>query len=95
MRNQETEGGADREAVSLPDPECEAGYTYGQIRAILGGRTEDFYRWMSGQTMSMCTGRRYNHETHQTEDACGGVAHGPIVYTWDLERYIQGLPIID
>lgn len=80
----------------LPEPECEGGYTYRQIVEILGAWTDDFGDFMYGQTMMICEGQKYNHDTQEYEEACGGVAHGmPIVYPWDLERYLDGRPIID
>ncbi len=66
------------------DPECSGGYTATQIESILGNRTEDFWEWMRGQTMMICNGENCE------------VAHGmPIVYPWDLERYLDGRPIVD
>lgn len=50
---------------------------------------------MNGQTMMLCDGRRYNHDAREYEVACGGVAHGVVVYPWDVERFLAGLPVVD
>lgn len=80
----------------IPDPECESGYPWSQIETFLGvERTEELMRWMRGQTMTLCEGRRYSHDTEDYSEKCGGVAHGPVVYAWDLERFMRGGPILD
>lgn len=95
--------------VNLPESSCPYGYTYDDLEKILGHRLKAFWKWMTGQTMMLCDGRTYSHETHQysttacsnmlpgmpvtVEEACGG--HGGIVYPWDLERFMRGLPVID
>lgn len=82
----------------LPKPECEGGYPYAQTTKILQehGRTRvEFDYWMRGQTIGVCEGRKYNHDTKEYEVSCGGVAHGGIVYRWDMERFLARKPIID
>lgn len=80
----------------LPTPECESGYPWCQIQEILGvERTKELSGWMYGQTMTMCDGRQYNHDTREYEESCGGVGHGGVVYTWDLQRFLDGRPVID
>ncbi|RTK93182.1 hypothetical protein EKI60_06275 [Candidatus Saccharibacteria bacterium] len=80
---------------NLPEPECKLGFTAVQVKTILGDDTTKFYHWIAGQTMALCEGTRYDYETKRYEESCGGAAHGPIVYPWDLNRYLSGLPIID
>lgn len=80
------------ETSSLPFPECEGGFTERQVTEIMGDRIEEFWRWMSGQTMMLCEGRSYNHERREYEESCGGVAHGPITYSWDLKRFLGIVP---
>lgn len=82
-------------AVALPEPECRLGYTYDQLVDILGDRIVEFSRWMRGQTMVICDGLKYNHDTREYEKACGGVVHGVVVYPWDLKRFLDGRPIVD
>ena len=84
-----------RPSKTLPKPECEAGYTRKQIEEIVGGRLSEFDSWMFGQTMTICEGRRYNHTTKEYEISEDGVSHGSVVYPWDLERFLAGLPVID
>lgn len=78
--------------MTLPKPECELGYTAAQVREILGAASPAFAAWMQHQTTAMCEGRRFNHEIKSYEPACGGVAHGIVVYPRDLRRFLEGLP---
>jgi hypothetical protein len=51
---------------------------------------------MRGQTQSICDGTRYNHDKKECEPTmCKDHPHGLITYTWDAERYIDKLPIVD
>ncbi len=80
----------------LPDPECEGGYPWSQIDAIFDVDTvKRLEKFMAGQTMMICEGRRYNHETGGYREACGGVPHGGVVYSWDLQRFVEGRKVID
>lgn len=77
--------------MSLPKPECRGGYTSRQIADLFPSTEHIFWAWMHGQTMMICGG---------PSDGAGErnchVAHGgPIVYPWDLERYLAGKPVID
>ena len=72
----------------LPAPECTSGYTARQVEEIMGDRYEEFLQWMSGQTRSLCEGRRFNHETREYEEDCGGVKHGGITYAYDVQRFL-------
>lgn len=78
--------------MNLPKPHCQLGYTEDQIKEIVID-LNGFYRWMEGQTMAVCDGRLYDHEKRCYVEGCG--PHGIIVYPHDLERYLQGLPVID
>lgn len=78
------------------EPDCRLGYTAEQVKALTGDREQEFWHWMRGQTMAICEGQKFNRDTGEYETSCGGVAHGmTIVYPWDLERFLKGLPIID
>lgn len=71
-------------------PECRGGYTYRQVQEIVGDREDDFWHWMRGQTMMVCGG-----PDDGGNKKCE-VAHGaPIVYSWDMERYLAGRPVLD
>ena len=75
-------------------PECKHGFTQGQLVDILGDRLVEFKMWMRGQTIASCDGRLYNHGKKEYEPSgCG--PHGFVVYSWDLERFLDGRPIID
>lgn len=75
-------------------PECQMGYTQSQLERILGDRFQDFLLWTYGQTVGLCDGRQYNHETQDYEQThCG--PHGLAFYEWDLKRFLKGLPVID
>ncbi len=79
---------------ALPVPACELGYTQEQLVEILGDRLPEFNKWMVGQTAGICDGRSYDHEKQQyNETGCG--PHGFITYSWDVQRFVDGKPIID
>lgn len=78
----------------LPKPTCPHGYTEEDILDILGPRYIEFSHWMSGQTMMLCDGRTWNG-TEYEDNECTSDPHGGVVYPWDLERFIDGRPIID
>ena len=83
---------------SIP-PDCYFGYSREQLERLLaatGRSTSEFDRWMRGQTGALCTGLRYDHDIQEyviDENCVSG--HGPVVYTWDVERFLSGRPIID
>lgn len=78
----------------MPEPICKLGYPEEQLREILGDQYDDFQKWMIGQTMAICEGRSFHHDTRKYEaNGCG--PHGLVVYRWDLERFMKGLPVID
>lgn len=80
--------------MNTEKPECQLGYTETQLDRILGDRRREFNAWMRGQTIAMCDGKKYNHEEKRYEDTgCG--PHGLVVYSWDLQRFIFGLPVVD
>ena len=64
---------------------CKYGYTEIEIAEIVDD-VEDFNHWMRGQTMAICCASNLNPCAEE---------HGVVVYPWDLERYLCGLPIID
>lgn len=73
-----------------------AAIPWDQIETFLDARRfAELMDWMHGQTMMLCEGRRYDHSTQEYTEKCGGVAHGPVVYCWDLERFMAGGPIVD
>lgn len=78
--------------VNLPDQDCELGYS----EALLAEKLpQDQYHhlmyWMRGQTMCICTGQRYNHDTKEYEStACAGNPHGSVLYPWDVKRWVDG-----
>jgi hypothetical protein len=88
---------------------CPQGLTESDLDVILGERLPEFMYWMRGQTVSACDGREYNHG-HKSyfTTSCSGMmpgmplgrdevpgGHGMVVYPWDLERFLAGLPVID
>lgn len=78
----------------FPDPDCTHGYSFDLLEETLGdARFAELMDWMRGQTMMLCDGRRYDHDTreyYETHDA-----HGPVVYTWDVQNFLRGGPILD
>ena len=80
----------------LEKPRCELGYPIGQVVDILGNRSFEFADWISGQTVGVCDGRKYNHETKEYESSsCAPEGHGPVIYPWDLQRFIDGRSVVD
>lgn len=75
---------------TFPKPECPFGYPWYQLEEIFDEETfERFSKWMNGQTMSICEGRKFNHETMEHEpDACAGNAHGGVAYKYDVHRFL-------
>jgi hypothetical protein len=46
--------------------------------------------------MTLCEGRRYNHETKEYEpDDCAANPHGTVIYYHDVARFLRAGPIID
>lgn len=74
--------------ASLPKPECPYGYTRAQVEQIMGDRVQDFWRWMKGQTVSLCDGREYDYERQAYVDT--GHCHGTIVYASDVRNFLAG-----
>jgi len=74
----------------FPKPLCPMGYPWEQIADALAEDVfKEFSRWMGGQTMMICDGRRYNYEAKAYEpDECAGGPHGGVVYTYDLHRFL-------
>ncbi len=77
-----------RNKLGLPVPSCSYGYTIAQLNEIFGNNIDTFNNWMYGQTVMLCEGTRYNHDTKSYEPSECGEAHGPIVYSWDVMRYV-------
>lgn len=79
---------------TLPKPDCEYGYTDTQLDDILGDRRPEFNRWMRGQTVAVCDGRRWIPETRvYVASGCG--PHGAATYGSDLRRFLAGGPVLD
>lgn len=79
---------------NFPEPECSGGYTDEQIREIMGDRYDEFNKWMSGQTMMLCTGERYNYNTKEYERDCD-TPHGPVTYSHDAKRFFNKIQVWD
>ena len=79
---------------NLNAPECEHGYPVSQLERELDAETfEALQKWMHGQTMTLCNGQRYSHETKEYYET--GHSCGPVVYSWDVKRFLDGLAVID
>lgn len=81
---------------------CESGMTDEDLAAVIpADELPRFWQWMNGQTFAICEGRRYHHmpddptkDDYATgegfyEEKCGGVAHGRVVYPWDVARFLS------
>lgn len=83
--------------MNMTEPKCKLGYPLDQLQEILGiDKYQQLMRWMRGQTMGVCDGRRYNYDTREYEPYCDGPpGHGGCVYPHDLERFLAGRSVID
>jgi len=81
--------------VSLPAPICSLGYPESQLLDIISAeQLKNFYQWMSGQTFTICEGSKYDHiQKRSVPSGCG--PHGYVYYPWDVERFLDGRPIVD
>ena len=78
------------------EPSCPLGYTQSDIRALLGDGEGLFMTWMNGQTFALCHGYYYDHDLEiNLHSACAENPHGPVYYTWDVQRFINGRKIVD
>ncbi len=78
----------------LPTPLCKFGYPEEQLHEILGDKFVEFSHWMAGQTVTICDGQEYDHEAKAYKPTnCG--PHGPVVYAWDLSRFLEGKDPLD
>lgn len=88
------------------EPGCQYGYTRPQLHTILGDSLQEFDDWMWGQTMAVCEAAP-EREWVDDPGSPGGMRlvevgpplcshpHGPVVYPWDLQRFLEGRPIVD
>lgn len=77
---------------------CPMGYTIEDLKRRFPTTEEfdDFQTWMVGQTGAICNGQRYDYDRHEyVKDECFDNPHGIVVYWWDVNRYLMGLPVID
>lgn len=64
-------------------PSCHMGYPIRQLEKEMGDEFEELLAWFYGQTVAICAG------------ATCAEPHGLVIYEWDVERFLLGLPIID
>lgn len=84
-----------KKSTPLPEPDCRFGYTVPQVEEIMGSRFDAFTAWMRGQTMSICDGTLWDYDAKMAvPSGCSG-PHGTVIYPWDVERFLAGLPIVD
>jgi len=76
-------------------PICKLGYPYSQLGDIFSPELKkEFFSWMRGQTFTECNGYQYDHEASTYEPSgCG--PHGWVYYTSDVQRFLEGKPVID
>lgn len=73
---------------------CPHGLTRRDVKTVMGARLDEFDKWMNGQTMMICDGRKFNHDTREYEPDCPE-PHGVVAYRWDVERFLAGRSVID
>lgn len=76
---------------TLPAPDCPRGYTTRQLDQIIGDQMPGFRRWMTGQSVGVCDGQRFNHDTRDYEPTdCADQPHGIVTYECDIQRFLNG-----
>jgi len=70
-----------------PEPSCHLGFTASDLEQIFvtEERLKKFYRWMRGQTISLCRGPHDVLDESRCEES-----HGLIYYVWDVRTYLTG-----
>lgn len=82
--------------TELPEPACTSGYSLPQVYEIMGDREPEFRKWMNGQTMSLCDGRRYNRKTKEYESSeCADTPHGVVIYSCDVRQFLADREPLD
>lgn len=76
-------------------PVCRYGYTPAQIAEMMGTREPAFWKWYEGQTGAICDGRVWDWGTEQYVPSKCLMAHGPVVYPWDVAAFLSGQPARD
>jgi hypothetical protein len=80
--------------IELPGPNCEIGYSEDLLEEVLGERYPEFKKWMVGQTGGICDGSRFDAENNRmVASGCG--PHGFTSYSWDVQRFLDGRPVVD
>lgn len=81
-------------SMNIPDPVCKLGYPETQLEEILGARLKDFNVWMRGQTVSLCDGKYWDYEEMEYKPSgCG--PHGAVVYSCDVQDFLEGRDVQD
>lgn len=96
--------------IEIPPGECKTaynGYPWSQLeRIFLPTTVSRLEAWMYGQTMMICDGSAEREWVDDESDPyvrrfvevgppkCDR-AHGLVVYEWDLDRFLRGLPVVD
>ena len=82
--------------VAISSRACPYGLTGGELAEVLGDRLAEFHEWMVGQTVAVCDGREFNHGLSKYEPTvCADSPHGLITYVWDVQRFLEGRPVVD
>lgn len=89
--------------VEVPPGECRTaynGYPWTQLETIFPPTTVSrLEAWMFGQTMMICDGspewKWVDDELVEVGPSKCDRAHGGVVYEWDLDRFLLGLPVVD
>ena len=76
---------------------CAQGHTVKDLVEAWGEeRFTEFYHWWWGQTGAICDGQKFNSETNEYEPStCHPNIHGQVFYSHDVEKFVNGLPVID
>lgn len=72
-------------------PYCKKGYCVGQVKKIVGeSKLQEFWEWF-GDSWLECECRLCHIETEEFDQCCGGISHGLVVPTEDVETFLLSL----
>ena len=60
--------------MELPQSSCPQGYTEDDLSKIFGDKLPSFTQWMTGQTMGICDGRRFEHKREHNDNCMNPTA---------------------
>lgn len=73
--------------------DCDLGLTKQEVKDILnqyGLNFAEFMYWMRGQTVTACTGEKYDRDIGQkVRTRCFDAPHDTVFFSWDVQRFVN------